>query len=185
MRVLVVEDEIGVQRSLQQQLTDTGFNVDVAGDGEEGLFAGLNYPLDAAIVDLGLPKRAGLDIIREWRAKERSFPVIVLTVRNEWEDRVEGLCAGADDYVGKPFSFEEVVARLRGLMRRVNGWATQDLRCGPYLLNTRMRTLRINGEAIDLTSHEYRVLEHMMLRAGTATIGYGARRAFICGRRRA
>ena len=166
MRILVVEDETAVRESLKQQLADTGFSVDVAKDGEDGLFAGLHYPLDAAIVDVGLPKRAGLDVIREWRASERTFPVVVLTARNSWQDRVEGLAAGADDYVGKPFSFEEVVARVQGLMRRANGWATPELVCGPFVLNTRLRSLTVHGEAVELTTYEYRLLEHLMLSAG-------------------
>jgi len=171
MRILVVEDETALCERLKQQLADTGFGVDVAEDGEEGLFAGLNYPVDAAIVDVGLPKRTGLDVIREWRARERTFPVVVLTARNSWQDRVEGLTAGADDYVGKPFSFEEVVARLQGLLRRANGWATPELVCGPFVLNTRMRSFTVSGEAVDLTTYEYRVLEHLMLRAGQPLSG--------------
>jgi two-component system response regulator PhoP len=171
MRILVVEDETELRESLKRQLADKGFGVEVAGDGEEGLFAGLNYALDAAIVDVGLPKRSGLDVIREWRAKQRTFPVVVLTARNSWQDRVEGLSAGADDYVGKPFSFEEVVARVRGVLRRVNGWCTPELECGPFVLNTRMRTLTVHREAVELTSYEYRVLEHLMLRAGQTLSG--------------
>lgn len=167
MRILVVEDETELRERLQQQLAEAGFGVDIAGDGEEGLFAGLHYPLDAAIVDWGLPKRSGLDVIREWRAKRRTFPVVLLTARVCWRDRVEGLTAGADDYVGKPFSFEEVLARVQGLIRRANGWATPDLVCGPFALNTHKKTLTINGDAVDLTTFEYRLLEHLMLSAGS------------------
>jgi two-component system response regulator PhoP len=166
MRILVVEDETELREILRRRFSDTGFGVDVAADGEEGLFAGLNYPIDVAVVDVGLPKRSGLDVIREWRAKERAFPVVVLTARNRWEDRVEGLTAGADDFVGKPFSFEEVIARVRGLMRRANGWLTPELVCGPYVLNTHRRTLTVDGEPVELTSYEYRLLEHLMLKAG-------------------
>lgn len=166
MRILVIEDEVALLESLRQRFAGTGFTVDVAADGEEGLFAGLNYPLDIAIVDLGLPKRMGLDVIREWRAKERTFPILVLTARDSWHDRVEGLSAGADDYVCKPFSVEEVMARVRGLMRRANGWATPQLTCGSYVLNTYTQSLSIDGSPVDLTTREYRVLEQLMLRAG-------------------
>lgn len=166
MRILVVEDEDSLRESLKQQLADADFGVDAAGDGEEGLFAGLNYPLDAAIVDLGLPKRDGLDIIRAWRAKARTFPVLVLTARDGWRDRINGLLAGANDYVGKPFSFEEVLLRVKGLLCRSNGWTQPELVCGPYVLDTRMRTLRVDGAGIDLTNYEYRVVEYLMLHAG-------------------
>ncbi|MEJ1963938.1 MAG: response regulator transcription factor [Gammaproteobacteria bacterium] len=166
MRILVVEDEPELRDRLKRQLTGTGFGVDVAEDGEQGLFAGLNYPLDAAIVDIGIPKLTGLEVIREWRKRERIFPVVILTARDNWRDRVNGLTTGADDYVGKPFSFEEILARLRGLIRRVNGWATPDLVCGPFVLNTQLRALSVGGVAVDLTNFEYRVLEHLMLTAG-------------------
>jgi two-component system, OmpR family, response regulator PhoP len=171
MRILVVEDEDSVRESLKQQLAEAEFAVDAAGDGEEGLFAGLNFPLDAAIVDLGLPKRDGLEIIRAWRAKARTFPVLVLTARNGWRDRVDGLQAGANDYVGKPFSFEEVLLRVKGLLCMSNGWSRPELVCGPYVLDTRLRALRIDGAGVDLTNYEYRVLEHFMLHAGETLSG--------------
>jgi two-component system response regulator PhoP len=166
MRILVVEDEDALREDLRQQLTDTGFSVDVAADGEEGAFAGLNYPIDAAIVDLGLPKRTGLDVIREWRAKQRTFPVVVLTAHNAWQQRIDGLCAGADDYIGKPFNFREVTLRVRGLMRRAHGWATSQVTCGPYVLDMDALLLTVHGEPVDLTSYEYRLLELLMLNAG-------------------
>jgi two-component system response regulator PhoP len=166
MRILVIEDEDALREDLRQQLTDTGFIVDVAADGEEGAFAGLNYPIDAAIVDLGLPKRAGLDVIREWRAKQRTFPIVILTLRNNWPDRIEGLCAGADDYVGKPFNFKEVTLRVQGLMRRANGWSTPQIECGAYVLDTHAQILTVRGEPVELTSYEYRLLAQLMLHAG-------------------
>ena len=120
MRVLVVEDEATLRETLRTQLINAGFTVDVAQDGEEGLFAGLEYPLDVAIIDLGLPKLPGLDLIRKLRAEKRSFPILVLTARDRWQDKVEGLQAGADDYVVKPFHFEEVLARLQAFFNGKN-----------------------------------------------------------------
>lgn len=166
MRVLVVEDEAGLRESLRAELTGAGFTVDVAQDGEEGLFAGLEFPLDVAIVDLGLPKLSGLELIRRLRAERRSFPILVLTARDRWQDKVEGLQAGADDYVAKPFHFEEVLARLQALLRRAGGWASPQLTCGPVTLDTRAQMVTVRGVPVELTSFEYRILEHLMLRAG-------------------
>ncbi len=166
MRVLVVEDEAALRETLKVRLTEAGFTVDVAQDGEEGLFAGREYPLDVAIVDLGLPKLAGLDVIRRLRAAGKTFPILILTARDNWQDKVEGLQAGADDYVAKPFHFEEVLARLQALLRRAGGWASPELKCGPVTLDTRAQTVTVTGHAVDLTTFEYRILEHLMLRAG-------------------
>jgi len=166
VRVLVVEDEDAIRESLRAQLVDAGFTVDVARDGEEGVFAGLEYPLDLAIVDLGLPKVPGLDLIRRLRSEKKSYPILVLTARDRWQDKVEGLQAGADDYVAKPFHFEEVLARIQALLRRAGGWASPQLVCGPIMLDTRAQTVQLNGKPIDLTTFEYRILEHLMLRAG-------------------
>jgi two-component system, OmpR family, response regulator PhoP len=166
MRILVVEDEAAIRDALKTQLAAVGFNVDVAADGEEGLFAGLEYPLDVAIIDLGLPKIPGLEVIRRLRAQNRSFPILVLTARDRWQDKVEGLDAGADDYVAKPFHFEEVLARVQALMRRAGGWATPELICGPYVLDTRRQRFTFEGTPIELTNYEYRLLEHLMLHAG-------------------
>lgn len=166
MRVLVVEDEAALRETLKTRLTEAGFTVDVAQDGEEGLFAGREYPLDVALIDLGLPKLAGLEVIRQLRAAGKTFPILILTARDNWQDKVEGLQAGADDYVAKPFHFEEVLARLQALLRRAGGWASPELRCGPVVLDTRAQTVTVAGQAVDLTTFEYRILEHLMLRAG-------------------
>src|ERR1700756_4574741 len=166
MRVLVIEDEIALRDSLKERLADAGFTVDIASDGEEGLFAGLELPLDVAVVDLGLPKISGLEVIRRIRAQRKSYPILVLTARDRWQDKVEGLQAGADDYVAKPFHFEEVLARVQALLRRAGGWATPELACGPVTLDTRAQTVRVDGASVELTSFEYRILEHLMLRAG-------------------
>jgi two-component system response regulator PhoP len=166
MRILVVEDEPALRESLRQQLAAAGFNVDVAADGEEGLYQGTEYPVDMAVIDLGLPKLPGLDLIRRLRALGRSFPILVLTARSRWQDKVEGLQAGADDYVSKPFEFPEVLARVQALLRRSGGWASPLLRCGPIVLDTRQQTVTVSEAAVERTTFEYRILEHMMLRAG-------------------
>ncbi|MBS0364812.1 MAG: response regulator transcription factor [Proteobacteria bacterium] len=166
MRVLVVEDEAALRDALRTRLIDSGFTVDLAADGEEGLFAGSEYPLDVAIVDLGLPKLPGLELIRRLRAAGKTYPILVLTARDNWQDKVQGLQAGADDYVAKPFHFEEVLARLQALLRRAGGWASAELRCGPVLLDTRAQTLHVDGVPVELTTFEYRILEHLILRAG-------------------
>jgi two-component system response regulator PhoP len=166
MRILVVEDETAIRDGLKARLADAGFAVDTAADGEEGLFSGLEYPIDVAIVDLGLPKLSGLDLIRRLRAEKKSFPILVLTARDRWQDKVEGLEAGADDYVSKPFHFEEVLARVQALMRRAGGFATPELVCGPIVLDTRKQVVTVSGAPIELTTHEFRILEHLMLRSG-------------------
>ena len=166
MRVLVVEDEAALRDSLKERLAAAGFSVDVARDGNEGLFAGLEYPLDVAIIDLGLPNLPGLELIRRLRAARKTYPILILTARDNWQDKVEGLQAGADDYVAKPFHFEEVLARLQALLRRAGGWASPQLNCGPVTLDTRAQTVQVSGAPVELTTFEYRILEHLMLRAG-------------------
>jgi two-component system response regulator PhoP len=166
MRVLVIEDEAALRETLRSRLVEAGFTVDVAQDGEEGLFAAIEYPLDVAIIDLGLPKLAGLEVIRRVRAAHKSYPILILTARDSWQNKVEGLQAGADDYVAKPFHFEEVLARLQALLRRSGGWASPELKCGPVTLDTRAQTVSVQEQPVDLTTFEYRILEHLMLRAG-------------------
>lgn len=166
MRALVVEDEAALRENLRRQLVEAGFTVDVAADGTEGLFAGSEYPIDVAVIDLGLPKLPGLELIRQLRARDRRFPILILTARDRWQDKVEGLDAGADDYVAKPFQFEEVLARLQALLRRSGGWASASLSCGPIRLDTRSQTVTVSGAPVELTTFEYRILEHLMLKAG-------------------
>lgn len=166
MRILVVEDEPALRQGLKTRLVSAGFGVDVAGDGEEGLFAGLNYPLDAAIVDIGLPLFSGLELIRRLRLQDRTFPILVLTARTGWRSRVDGLQAGADDYLEKPFSFDELITRVRCILRRVHGWCSPQVICGPYVLDMDTFTASVGGEPLDLTTYEFRLLQILMLNAG-------------------
>jgi len=166
VRVLVIEDDSDLRNSLVTQLRNAGFSVDSAADGEEGLYAGRELPIDLAVIDLGLPKVSGLEVIRKLRADGKTFPILVLTARDRWQDKVEGLQAGADDYVPKPFHFLELNARLQALLRRSAGWAAPVLTCGDIHLDTRTQQVTVDGAPVDLTSFEYRVLECLMLHAG-------------------
>ena len=166
MRLLIVEDEPALLETLARQFRTAGFSVDLAADGVDGEFAGKEYPIDIAVVDLGLPGKSGLDAIRAWRKAEKSFPVLILTARDSWQEKVTGLDAGADDYVTKPFRFEEVLARVQALLRRSGGWSQPILKSGVVELDTRSQEVRVAGAAIELTAFEYRLLEYLMLRAG-------------------
>nr|MBS0020156.1 response regulator transcription factor [Gammaproteobacteria bacterium] len=166
MRVLIVEDELQLRQHLVDQLRRAGYVVDAAADGEEGLYFGVEYPIDIAVLDLGLPRISGIDILRRWRETGRSFPVLILTARGRWQEKVEGLEAGADDYLVKPFQMEELLARLRALVRRSAGWSATVLRCGPISLDTGTQQVQLHAQPVDLTAYEYRVLEHLMLHAG-------------------
>jgi two-component system response regulator PhoP len=166
MHILIVEDETRLREDLQDRLRNNGYVVDVAADGEEGLYYGQEFPLDLAVIDIGLPKISGLDLVRRFRANGRHFPILILTARRSWRDKVEGLETGADDYLVKPFRFEELQARLNALLRRASGWSKPVLDCGPVSLDTGRQTLTVAGEAVELTAFEYRVLEYLMLHAG-------------------
>jgi two-component system response regulator PhoP len=166
MRVLVVEDEAALRDSLKADLVAAGHTVDTAADGEEGLYAAIEYPIDVAIVDIGLPKLNGIELIKRLRARGRTVGVLVLTARDRWQDKVEGLGAGADDYLAKPFHFGELQARLAALMRRSAGWASATLQCGPIALDTRSQQVTVNEQPVELTSFEYRLLELLVLHAG-------------------
>lgn len=163
MRILVVEDEPNLSAQLKARLNEEGFIVDVAGDGEEGLYFGREYDYDAAVVDLGLPKLDGMDLIAELRRENRDFPVLVLTARGNWQDKVEGLEAGADDYLTKPFQTEELLARLNALMRRAAGYASPVLEQGSLKLDTARKEVRVEEALVELTAFEYKVLEYLML----------------------
>jgi len=166
MRLLVIEDDTILRESLVAKLGDTGFAVEQAADGKEGLYFALEYPIDLAIIDLGLPEVSGLDIIREVRKQGKSYPILILTARDRWEDKVDGLDAGADDYVVKPFQFEEVIARVNALVRRSGGWASSELSAGPVSLDLSRQEVKVNEAAIELTSFEYKIIEYLMVRAG-------------------
>lgn len=166
MRLLVVEDDRDLNRQVTEALRGAGYVVDTAFDGEEGHFLGDTEPYDAVILDLGLPEMDGITILEKWRKNERSMPVLVLTARDRWSDKVAGIDAGADDYVAKPFHMEEVLARVRALIRRSVGAATNDYHCGPVHLDARASKVTVDGHLVKLTSHEYRVLAYLMLHQG-------------------
>jgi len=164
MRALVVEDEADLRRQLAARLHEDGWAVDAAADGAEGLYLGREYPFDVAVVDLGLPGLSGIELIRRLRTAQRRFPILILTARGRWQDKVEGLESGADDYLVKPFHVEELLARLKALVRRSAGWSQPVLECGPIRLDTAAKTVTVDGAAVELTTYEYRVLEQLMLR---------------------
>ena len=167
MRVLlVVEDEAPLRETLAARLKREGFAVDTAGDGEEGLYNGREVPFDIAVIDLGLPKMSGMDLVKALRAEGQKFPILILTARSSWQDKVEGLKSGADDYLVKPFHVEELLARMNALLRRAAGWSKPTLDCGPVRLDLSAQTVSVNGTGVDLTSYEYKVLEYLMLHAG-------------------
>lgn len=166
MRILVVEDDDDLRGQLTALLQAQGMVVDAAADGREGLYQATEYPIDLAIVDLGLPLLDGVEVVRGLRAAGRSLPVLVLTARGRWQDKVAGLEAGADDYLVKPVHPEELLARVRALLRRSGGWAQPRLVCGPIALDQSAQQVTLNGEAVEFTAYEYRVLEYLMLRAG-------------------
>ena len=162
MRLLVVEDDPDLNRQLVGALEEAGYVVDSAMDGEEGHFLGDTEPYDAVVLDLGLPEMDGVTVLEKWRRDGKTMPVLILTARDRWSDKVAGVDAGADDYVAKPFFMEEVLARLRALLRRATGHATSELECGPVRVDTRSSRVTVDGRAIKLTSLEYRLLAYMM-----------------------
>jgi len=166
MRILVVEDDSGLQTSLAEILREAGYAVDVSGDGVEGLFFGQEYPLDLAIIDLGLPGLPGLDLIRKLREQERQFPILILTARADWQDKVEGLEAGADDYLTKPFHPEELKARVGALLRRSAGHAQPQIELGPLKIDLVSQRVFKGDEEIELTTYEYKVFEYLLMHPG-------------------
>jgi two-component system OmpR family response regulator len=166
MRLLVVEDDADLNRQLVEALTEAGYAVDTALDGEEGHFLGDTEPYDAVVLDLGLPKLDGLSVLENWRRDGRAMPVLILTARDRWSDKVAGIDAGADDYVAKPFHMEEVLARVRALVRRAAGHASNEIMCGPVRLDLRAGRVTVDGSSIKLTSHEYRLLAYLMHHKG-------------------
>ncbi len=166
MRVLLIEDDRRLAESLRSSLRAAGYAVDVSADGVEGLYLGEEYPVDLAIIDLGLPELPGLDVIRRLRSQGRDFPILVLTARSEWQDKVEGLEAGADDYLTKPFHTEELMARINALLRRAGGHARPQVELGPFTIDLSGQRVFRGGEEIDLTTYEYKVLQYLVMHPG-------------------
>ena len=166
MRLLVVEDDPDLNRQLVEALTESGYVVDKAFDGEEGHFLGDTEPYDAVVLDLGLPVMDGVSILEQWRRDDRKMPVLILTARDRWSDKVAGFDAGADDYVSKPFHMEEVLARIRALLRRNTGHATSEIECGPLIIDTKGARATVDGKAMKLTSLEYRLLAYLVHHKG-------------------
>ncbi|MBB4197619.1 DNA-binding response regulator [Rhodoblastus sphagnicola] len=166
MRLLVVEDDKDLNRQIVAALEGAGYAVDSARDGEDGHFLGDTEPYDAVVLDIGLPKLDGISVLSAWRKAGRATPVLILTARDGWTEKVQGFDAGADDYVAKPFHMEELLARLRALLRRATGHATNELVCGPVRLDTRTSRVLVNGSTIKLTSHEFRLLSYLMHHMG-------------------
>jgi len=163
MRILIIEDEPNLREQLASLLRSNGYAVDLAIDGKEGLYFGSEYPVDAAIVDLGLPEVDGIDLIKALRRAKRDFPILVLTARSQWQDKVGGLDAGADDYLTKPFQTEELIARLNALIRRSAGHATPVITCADLSLDTSRKIATLHDTEMELTAFEYKVLEYLML----------------------
>lgn len=166
MRILLVEDDSGLQTSLAGILREAGYAVDVSGDGVEGLFFGAEYPIDLAIIDLGLPGLPGLDLIRKLREQERQFPILILTARSDWQDKVEGLESGADDYLTKPFHPEELKARIAALLRRSAGHAKPQIELGHLKIDLVGQRVFNGEQEIELTSYEYKVFEYLLMHPG-------------------
>ena len=161
MRILLVEDDVDLQRLLKKALSDAGYVVDQAFDGEEGHFLGDTEPYDVVILDLGLPKMDGVRVLQQWRKARRTMPVLILTARDRWSDKVAGFDAGADDYLAKPFYTEELLARVRALVRRADGLATSEIEIGPLTIDTRASRVTLDGNPVKLTSLEYRLLAYL------------------------
>lgn len=162
MRILVVEDDADLNRQLSEALGDAGYVIDSAKDGEEGHFLGDTEPYDCVVLDVGLPQMDGISVLQRWREDGRTMPVLILTARDRWSDKVSGIDAGADDYVTKPFHIEEVLARVRALIRRAAGHASSEIHCGPLSLDTKSSKAVVDGTTLKLTSHEFRVLSYLM-----------------------
>jgi two-component system response regulator PhoP len=166
MRILFIEDEAQLREQTKAALHKQNLTVDTAADGKEGLYLGLEYPYDVAVIDLGLPLIQGIDVIKQLRANDIAFPILILTARGRWQDKVEGLDAGADDYLVKPFHFEELSARIHALARRASGWSNPILSCGCITLNPSSQIVTNDDIEVELTAYEYRLLHFLMLHAG-------------------
>jgi two-component system OmpR family response regulator len=166
MRILVVEDDNNLNRQIKDALVDASYAVDVAFDGEEGHFLGDTEPYDAVVLDIGLPQMDGLSVLENWRRAGKTMPVLLLTARDRWSDKVQGIDSGADDYLAKPFHMEELLARIRALVRRAAGHASNEITAGPVRLDVRSGKVTVDGQAVKLTSHELRLLSYLMHHKG-------------------
>jgi two-component system response regulator PhoP len=166
MRILIIEDEPQLRETLAKKLRDEGFAVEEAEDATDGQFQGEEYGIDVAIVDIGLGDASGIDVIRNWRKNDKDFPVLILTAHDRWQEKVEGLEAGADDYMIKPFRYEELIARVRALLRRASGYAHSKIACGPLEINLSEQRVYSSEKEVDLTAFEYKVLEYFLHHAG-------------------
>lgn len=165
MRILLIEDEAALCEQLSTALSAHQYRVDVASDGEQGRYLGLEYNYDLAIIDLGLPKITGIDLIKEFRAKEKNLPILVLTARSDWKTKVDALNLGADDYLVKPFQIEELLARIQALIRRSAGYSSAEMKVGGLRLDIKTQVVTMHDRPLDLTAYEYKILEYMMLHA--------------------
>ena len=166
MRILVIEDDPDLNRQLVAAMGGAGYAVDQAADGEDGHHMGDTEPYDLVILDLGLPKMDGISVLKQWRRAKRAMPVLILTARDRWSDKVAGMDAGADDYLAKPFHMEELLARVRALLRRTAGHSHAELECGSVRLDTKSARVTVEGIPVKLTSHEYRLLAYLMHHSG-------------------
>ncbi|MCB1756032.1 MAG: response regulator transcription factor [Gammaproteobacteria bacterium] len=166
MRALVIEDENELRSQIVGRLREEGFAIDEAADGQEGLYLATEMPLDIAIIDLGLPGMDGAEIIKQTRARDKHYPILILTARDTWQDKVEGLESGADDYLAKPFHMEELLARIRALLRRSGGWSDSVLHFGELQVDTRSQQVSVKDKVVELTAYEYKVMEYLAIHAG-------------------
>lgn len=163
MRILIIEDEPNIREQLKKYLQQQGYAVDSSEDGRSGLFMGSEHPFDLAIVDLGLPAMSGIEVIQQWRQQGKTFPILILTARGKWQDKVEGLEAGADDYLVKPFHNEELLARTRALLRRAAGVSQPVIHFNGISINTSQQSVTVNNHELELTAYEYKVIEYLAM----------------------
>ena len=168
MRILVIEDELDLLADIKTRMESESYIVDTSSDGNEGYFFATEYPLDAAIIDIGLPGMSGIEIIKKLREQGSTLPILILTARSRWQEKVEGLEAGADDYLVKPFQMEELLARLKALLRRASGSATTELSCACFTLKLETQQVLKNDEVLDITAFEYRMLEYLIRHSSEA-----------------
>jgi len=164
MQVLIIEDEVAIAESIAEELRKEQFSVTVSHDGEEGYYQAMEYPVDLAIIDLGLPQKSGLEIIHDLRANQKEFPILILTARGHWQDKVNGLAKGADDYLVKPFHVEELLARVNALIRRSSGFSSPEIEVGALKIDTLQKSVMIENRSVELTAYEYKIIEYLMLK---------------------